>query len=78
MNDSAIACDKIIEETKTVPTNFKQPVKHKISVFYLELLFSKALFISVSIYCYLTKYSTKQKHLLTIYVTNSELKEIMH
>ena len=39
MNDSAIACDKIIEETKTAPTNFKQPVKHKISVFYLDFYY---------------------------------------
>ena len=39
MDDSAIACDKIIEETKTVPTNFKQPVKHKISVFYLDFYY---------------------------------------
>ena len=47
MDDSVITCDKIIdakakpfdEETKTIPTNFnenKQPVKHKISVFYLH------------------------------------------
>ena len=39
MDDSAIACDKIIEETKTVPTNFKQPVKYKISVFYLDFYY---------------------------------------
>ena len=39
MDDSAIACDKIIKETKTVPTNFKQPVKHKISVFYLDFYY---------------------------------------
>ena len=39
MDDSAITCDKIIEETKTVPTNFnekKEPVKHEISIFYLH------------------------------------------
>ena len=39
MDDSAIACDKIIEETKTVPTNFKQPVKHKIYVFYFDFYY---------------------------------------
>ena len=52
MDDSAITCDEIIEsykedatvklydETKTIPTNFnekkKQPVKIKISIFYLN------------------------------------------
>ena len=52
MDDSAITCDEIIEsykedataklydETKTIPTNFnekkKQPVKIKISIFYLH------------------------------------------
>ena len=39
MDDSVITCDEIIEETKTVPTSFnekKQPVKHKISIFYLH------------------------------------------
>ena len=39
MDDSVITCDEIVEETKTIPTNFnekKQPVKHKISIFYLH------------------------------------------
>ena len=43
MDDSAITCDEIIEsyneETKTIPRNFnekKQPVKRKISIFYLH------------------------------------------
>ena len=46
MDDSAIMCDKIIAET--VPTNF--------------LLITIALWIAVSIYCYLIKYQAKQKH----------------
>ena len=36
-DDSVITCDEIIEETKAIPANFnekKQPVKHKISIFY--------------------------------------------
>ena len=33
---------------------------------------------AVSIYCYLIKYQEKQKHLLPIYITNNELKEIMY
>ena len=43
MNDSVITCDEVKEsyneETKTVPTNFNkrnQPVKPKISIFYLH------------------------------------------
>ena len=43
MDDSAIMCDEVIEsydeETKTVSTNSnekKQPVKHRISIFYLH------------------------------------------
>ena len=37
-DDSVITCDEIIEETKTVSTNFnekRQPVEHKIYIFYL-------------------------------------------
>ena len=37
-DDSVITYDEIIEETKTIPTNFnekKQPAKHKISIFHL-------------------------------------------
>ena len=51
MDDSVIMCDEVIEsygknaeaklynKIKTIPTNFnekKQPVKHKISIFYLH------------------------------------------
>ena len=46
MGDSAIICDKIIESYEE-ETNFnekKQPVKHKIPIFYLHF------------YCYLIKY----------------------
>ena len=39
-------------------------------IFYILL----ALLIAVNIYCCLIKYKAKQKHLLTLYVTNSELK----
>ena len=40
MDDSVITRDEILEETKTLPTNFnerKQPVKRKTSIFYLHL-----------------------------------------
>ena len=39
IDDSVITRDEIIEETKPVPINFnekKQPIKHKISIFYLN------------------------------------------
>ena len=43
MDDSAMTCDEIIEsnaeETKTIPTSLmkrKQPIKRKISIFYLH------------------------------------------
>ena len=38
-DDSVITSDDIIEETKTIPTNFnekKQPVKHQISILSLH------------------------------------------
>ena len=38
-DDSLITCDEIKEESKTISTNLmkkKQPVKHKMSIFYLH------------------------------------------
>ena len=72
MDDSAITCDQIIEsyddETKTISTNFnvkKQPVKCKISIFYLHF-YTIALLIAVSINCFLIKKSSKTKACITI------------
>ena len=65
-------------ETKTVTKNFNE--KHgicKIESFYILLVFlsiSIALLIAGGIYCYLTKYWAKQKHLCLYYVTNKKLK----
>ena len=64
MDDSVITCDEIIEsynkERKTVPTNFnKKNVTCKIQNLFILLAFlliTIALFIAVSIYCYLIKY----------------------
>ena len=40
IDGSVITCDDIIEEAKTIPTNFnekkQQPVKHRISLFYFH------------------------------------------
>ena len=87
MDDSAIMRDEVIdaetksikEETETVQTNFnekKQPVTCKILIAFL--LISISLLIAVSIYCYLRKYWTKQKHWLPFHVLNNEVKEIIY
>ena len=57
---------KPYDETKTVPTNFNEKnITCKTQNFYISLPFSLTaitLFIAVSIYCYLVKYRTEQKH----------------
>ena len=42
------------------------------------LLITITLLIAVSIYRYLIKYKAKQKHLLSFYITNNELKEVVY
>ena len=56
----------------------KQSVKRNFYILLAFLSITKKLLVAVSIYCYLIKYGVMQKHLLHFYVTNSELKEIMH
>ena len=56
----------------------KQSVKRNFYILLAFLSITKTLLVAVSIYCYLIKYGVMQKHLLSFYVTNSELKEIMH
>ena len=49
--------------------------------FYILLAFLSiaiVLLVAVNIYCYLIKHKAKQKHLLPFYVTNNELKEVLH
>ena len=85
MDDSAIACDQIIEshdeETEPTPTNFNEKkATYKTQNFYILPAFLSitiALLIFVSIYCYLIKYRATQKHLLPFHFTNNKLKEIM-
>ena len=85
MDDSAITCDEIIEsydeEIKTIPTNFKEKkATTKTQNFYILIVFLLiiiALFIAVSINCYLMKYQAKQKHLLPFHETNDELREVL-
>ena len=86
MDDSVIACYKIIEsydeETKAILTNFNEKkATRKTQNFYILLAILSitiALLIAVSIYCYLIKCRAKQKHLLPLHVTNNELKKIMY
>ena len=64
---SVITRDETIETTKTVAT---KTVATKISstnsyILLIFLLTAIALLIAVSIYCYLIKYRSKEKHLLS-------------
>ena len=73
--DSVITCDKIIaveaksydEERKAVTTSINEnSITCKTQIFYILLVFlliTIALLLTVTIYCYLIKYRTKQKHL---------------
>ena len=67
-------CDEIIESYNG---NGKKGIC-KTQNFYILLAFffliAIALLIAVSIYCYLIKYQSKQKHLLPLHVTNNDLK----
>ena len=73
MDDWAIMCDEIIESHNG---NGKKGIC-KTQNFYIYLYFfliAIALLMAVSIYCYLIKYQSKQKHLLPFHVTNNDLK----
>ena len=79
VDDSVIMCDEIIDgkETKTITTNFNEKnAICKTQNFYTLLVFlliTTSLLITVSIYFYLIKYRSKQKHLLPLHVTNAKL-----
>ena len=64
-------------KTKTIPTNFmKKYITCKTQSLYILLAFlliTLVLLISVSIYYYLIKYKSKQKHLLPFHVANDKL-----
>ena len=76
IDDPVITCNEIINaETKTVPTNFNTKnatCKTKNVAF---LLITITLLIAASIYSYLIKYKTEQKHLLPCYITNNKFKK---
>ena len=73
MVNSVITCDEIID---TEAKSFDEETK--IYILLAFLLISIVLLIAVSIYCYLIKYKSKQKHLLPYYVTNNQLKEVIY
>ena len=80
IDELVITCDEIMEETKTIPTNFHEKnITCKIQNFYILLTFlliTIALLIALSIYCYLIKFRANQKHLLLFHDTNNELKKL--
>ena len=69
-DDSVITCDEIIEETKTVATNFNEKNRTcKMQNFYILLAFlliTIGSLIAVSIYCYLSKCWEKTITIITI------------
>ena len=81
MNDSAVTCDDVIKSYDE-KTNFNgKKATCKTQNFYILLTFllvTIELLIVVSIYCYLTKYRAKQKHLLPFHDTNNELREVLY
>ena len=94
MDNSAIICDEVIDvevdveaksnnEAKSFEeTNFKEKKAtcktQNVYVLLTFLLIAIVLLIAVSIYCYLIKYRTKQKHLLPSQFTNNKLKETIY
>ena len=93
MDDSAIICDELIDtyaedksndkpRSNDKETNFnKKKATCKTQKFYVLLTFLLIIIvplIAVSIYCYLIKYRTKQKHLIPFQLTNNKLKEIVY
>ena len=82
IDNSVIMCDEIIEETKTVPTNFNEKdITCKTQNFYSLLdflLITIILLIAVIIYCYLIEYRAKQRHLLSFQVANNKLREVLY
>ena len=70
MDDSAFMCDEIVEETVLANFNEKKATC-KTQNFYFTCIFINQipLLIAVSIYWYLIKHRTKQKHLFPFHET---------
>ena len=86
MDNSAITCDEIIEsyneETRNISTNFNKKIAacktQKFCILIAFLSITKALLITVSIYCYLITCWPNQKHLLPFHDTNNELRKLLY
>ena len=86
MDKSAIMYNEAIEsfkeETKPIPIDFNEKkATFKTQSFYILLAFlliTIALLKALSVYCYMTNYRVKQKHLLPFHFTNNKLKEIIY
>ena len=81
MDDTVITWDEIIE-LYNEETNFNEKkATCKTQNFYILLTFlliTIALLIAVSIYGYFIRYRAKQRHLLPVYYTNNELREVLY
>ena len=80
IDDSVITCDEIIEETKTIPTNFNETnITSTIQNFCILLAFLSFTIslLIVSIYWCLIKYWAKKKYLSLFHDTNNELKQLL-
>ena len=82
IDDSVNMCDEIVEETKTIPTNFNETniicETKNFDILLPFLLVTIALLEVVSICCCLMKYKLKEKHLLLYYATNDKLKKNLY
>ena len=86
MDDSVLTIIKLYSHMRKRQKLFQQIFMKKKAIcktqnFYVLLAFlliTLALFIALSIYCYLIRYQAKQEHLLLFHVTNNELKETMY
>ena len=76
MNNSTITCDEIIDMEET---NFNEKSiackTQNVYILLAFLLITIAFLIAASIYCYLTKYQVKQKHLLPF--EDTKLKQVI-
>ena len=81
IDDSVITCDEIIEDTKSIPTNFNEKTiiceAKNLYILLTFLLITIALLTAVGISLCIVKYKAKQKHLLPCYITNKKLKKVL-
>ena len=80
-NNSVIMCDDIIDETKTVLTNFNEKkATCKTQNFYILLgflLITNVYLLAVSIYCYFIRYQAKKIHLFPFHGASDKLRAVL-